>query len=266
MPVVVDPEALGFAVGTHLVRHILRGALPEFVVQRLGGSTFHALADAVAVAVLVDHAARVHHLADDGAIVQQLHVADEGGVAAALGAVLHNAVVFLRGEGDLLRLVYAVGGGLLDVHVLASLASPHGGEGVPVVGGGYGDGVHVGVLHQLAHVCVGLGRGALCLLHHLRTGAQHAFVHVAKGGVLNAELVFIPEQVADVRAALAVEPDGGHVDAVVCTPYAATGFHAAHDYRSGGGRHEFTSRDFHRVCLLLPGLAPPRESGEHTRT
>ena len=77
-----------------------------------------------------------------------------GRAGAALRAHLDHAAV-LAGRGDHLpAFPDVVGQRLLDVDVLARLAGPDGGQGVPMVGRGDDDGVDVLVVEQLADVAV----------------------------------------------------------------------------------------------------------------
>lgn len=48
-----------------------------------------------------------------------------------------------------------MGGGFLDVDVFTRLASPHGGQGVPVVRCGGGDHVDILVIERFPHIRVG---------------------------------------------------------------------------------------------------------------
>ena len=107
--------------------------------------------DADAAARLVAQAARDQQLAEL-ARLDHLGNAGPGSAAAALRAVLHDAVVLAGGlDGDP-ALVDVVAARLLDVDVLAGLAGPDGHQGVPVVGRGDGDGVEVLVFEGLADV------------------------------------------------------------------------------------------------------------------
>ena len=73
-------------------------------------------------------------------------------VAAALGAVLDDALVLVRGLDALAAFPDLVADRLFDVDVLAGLAGPDGDERVPVVGRGGGDGVDFLVVEELADV------------------------------------------------------------------------------------------------------------------
>src|SRR5262249_49362320 len=134
VPVVVDGAELPVAV-RHLER---RRAAPQVVVHRRGRLLL-SLDQADAAARLVAQGAGDEQLA-------QFAGAGRGGqpgpraAAAALGAVLDDAIVLagdLDGDPPLVDVVAAR---LLDVDVLTGLAGPDGHQGVPVVGRSDGDG------------------------------------------------------------------------------------------------------------------------------
>lgn len=97
--------------------------------------------------------------------------------------------------------------------------------GVPVVGGGVHDDVHIGASDDFAVIFVAVGRFKFGALH----GAVEVFgVDVAEGGDLDA---FIGEEVAEVAVALSAEADAGEVDSGVW----GDGTSSAED---GGGEQE----------------------------
>ena len=135
----------------------------------------------------------------------------------ALGADLDDAAV-LAGRGDHLpAFPDVVGEGLLDVDVLARLAGPDGGQGVPVVGRGDGHGVDGLVVEQLAEVAVGCDLFAP-VLEGLELVVQDLLVHVAQGGDPDARDRAEPgDELAAASAHAAgsldpAEPDHGHAD------------------------------------------------------
>ena len=128
-----------------------RRAQPQIVVHA-GGHRLDRLA-ADGVAPLEAQAARHVDVAD-----QRLRASAARPRAPTperlLAAVLHHAVVLLRGRHNLPGLEHIVRAGLLHVHVLARLAGPDGLQRVAVVGRGDGDRVDGLVLQQLAQVGV----------------------------------------------------------------------------------------------------------------
>ncbi len=80
--------------------------------------------------------------------------ASDGGVAAALRAVLHDDAVFLLSLDRDAAFDHVVAHRLFDVDVLARLRSPDGDQRVPVVGSGDGDRVDRAVFEELADVGV----------------------------------------------------------------------------------------------------------------
>src|SRR5262249_16063690 len=71
---------------------------------------------------------------------------------------------------------------LLDVHVLAGLATPDGGEGVPVVGRRDGDGGHGLVVEDLANVLLDLRRLLLFLVDALERVGNDVRIDFAQVG------------------------------------------------------------------------------------
>jgi hypothetical protein len=175
--------------------------------------------------------------------VDEFHVAAQRAVGAVLCAVLHDAAVLLGGGDDLAALVDIVRDGFFDVDVLARLAGPDRGEGVPVVGRGDGDGVDVFVLQRVAHVLVELRGLALRVGDELRTLFAHLRIDVAERDVLGVALH--REEVFDVGAALAVEADGANADAVIGPDDGALSLHAGDDDGRGTGAEKLTTREVH---------------------
>ena len=102
-------------------------------------------------------------------------------------AVLDDALIFVRRLDQLTALVNVVRAGLLDIHVLARLAGPDGGQRVPVVGRGDGHRVDLFVIEDAPQVlfdadllAVGLfeSRGALSRHQQVGVAQRHEF-HVA---------------------------------------------------------------------------------------
>src|SRR5262249_30352394 len=135
-----------------VVRLVLRGPKPQTEVQLLGRRRGLAEADVatsrVAAARLVAQAARHQEftqLAGPGDLLELLPLRR----AAALRAVLHDAVVLAgRLDGDP-ALVDVVTARLFDVDILAGLAGPDGHQRMPVIRRGDRDGVEVLVFQGL---------------------------------------------------------------------------------------------------------------------
>src|SRR5262249_49417263 len=136
------------------------------------------------------------------------------GVAAALGAGLANAVEFAGELDDAPALADVVADGFFDVHVLAGLEGPDGGEGVPVVGRGDADDVDGLVVHDPAEVLFKLGG---LVLGPFR--ALHRFADDFVAGVAVADrghdTVVLAGKAADVVVAPAVDADDGHAQLIV---------------------------------------------------
>ena len=123
VPVVMDVEPGLLAVHVDHVLVVGRRPLPQGPVQIFGHRSRFAVADRAAIAVLVNVAARFDDLADE-AVVDQLHVANERRVGAALGAVLDDAVVLFGGGHKLPAFINVVRHRLLDIDILARLTAP----------------------------------------------------------------------------------------------------------------------------------------------
>ncbi len=170
-------------------------------------------------------------------------------MAAALRADLHDALVLARGLDHLAAFPHVVAGGLLDVDVLAGLAGPDGGQRVPVVGRGDGDGVDFLVVEELAHVAVDPGLGALELLDLRRSAFLRFLVHVADG----RHTAFRQLRVfGDVGPATASDSDDGDVDSVIGAEDAVRG---GGDGRRGRGKNGTSGGMLHSVDYIYPGGA-----------
>ena len=90
-------------------------------------------------------------------VTHLLHAFDNGLAGAAVGAVLHDAVIFFHRAQQLLAFPDVVAHGLFAVNVLARLAAPDGLQRVPVIGRGNGDRVNGFVFQKLAQVDEGGG-------------------------------------------------------------------------------------------------------------
>jgi hypothetical protein len=130
-----------------------------------------------------------------------------------------------------------------DIDVLARLATPDGGERVPMIRRGNGDGVHLLVGDRFADVGVKLRCFALRLGDHLRAAFAHGGVHVAKCRVLGGVLHL--EDVAHVRAALTIEANGADADAVVRAKYFSLRHRAGDDDGSRGLADELSAGELH---------------------
>ena len=156
--VAVVPEPMPVVVKAVRRECVLRRRSQPQIVVHAGGHRLHRLA-ADGVAPFVAQAAGHVDIADQ-AFAQLLdYLAPDAG--ALLGAVLHDAVVLLRGGYDLPGLEHIVRARLLDVDILAGLAGPDRLQGVMVVGRGDGDGIDGLVFEQLAQI--GERRGTLSL-------------------------------------------------------------------------------------------------------
>ncbi len=195
------------------------------------------MTDRAAIAVLVNIPARFDDFSDKP-VMHELHVANQCRIGAILRAVLDDAFVLLRRSHELAAFINVVGKRLLDINILAGLASPDGSQRMPVVGGGNGDGVNVLVLERFADVLVGPGPFALGFLDGFCAFLEHVGIHVAQRDVFG--FILHPEDVVDVGAALAVEPDGAHSDAVIGTEHFAVRHGAGDDDRRGGFSEELS--------------------------
>src|SRR5262249_41257111 len=140
--VAVVPGPVPIVVQVLAAERLLRsGAAPEIVIDRLG-QLLLAGNFADRGPQLVAEAASQADLAE----LSGLHVGDRLAhalVGAALGAGLANPVVLAGRLDDPPAFADIVADWLLDIHVLAGLHRPDGGQSVPVVGRGDGDDVDV---------------------------------------------------------------------------------------------------------------------------
>ncbi len=101
-------------------------------------------------------------------------------------ADLDDAVVLARRGNHNFAFGGGVGGGLLDIDVLAGGARQHGGGGVPVVGGGAHQAVDGGVVERLAEIFDSLGRAASLGADGVDALFDGALIDVAHVGELHA--------------------------------------------------------------------------------
>ncbi len=131
---------------------------------------------------------------------------------AALGAHLDDAVVLPGRLHHLPAFPEIVGNGFLHVHVLPCLAGPHRGQGMPVVGGGHGNGVDVGIVTDPPDIMRG-GRGRpVQLLGEPHPVRKQVLVNVHQRG--HPGVRHFGESL-DVPAAPVPDAHHGHVDAIV---------------------------------------------------
>ena len=132
--------------------------------------------------------------------------------AAALGADLHDAVVPPGRIDHAPALEQVVRDRFLDVDVLARLAGPDRGQGVPVVRGGDGDGGDVLVLQHLADVLDDARRLLLALVDRFQRVGHVGVVDLADGDDVH---VVEDGEAADEVTAAAADAHDGEVDAFV---------------------------------------------------
>ena len=207
-----------------VVRRLDRGRLDVELVLLAGRHR--------AVGVLADRRARLEAEAPrhvdlaDAAVLDELDGLDHGRAAAVHGTDLHQLAVPLGGLHHLSPLPHGVGGGLLDIHVLAGLQAPDGGQRVPVVGRGDDDRVDVLVVEDAAQVTLVAGPESrdVLELRVLRARGEQVLVDVAErldlhvGQAGEAPLQGVP---------LSADADARHDDAVV-------GSHHARAHRGAG--------------------------------
>ena len=230
VPVIGHKDAFLRIGGLDHERFFLGRALPEVPPERAGGLAGHAFADVAAP--LVAHAAGHVDVADE-AVLEQLDALLEPRIAAKLGAVLDDAVVFFRGLDHLEAFIDVVGHWFLDVHVLAGLARPDGGERMPVVGRGGRNRVDVLVVEDLPDIGIGFGLREVVpaeILFH--AAVEQGGVDVAQPGHLG--LADRAERL-DVALPAAVDAHDTHVDAVIGAEYAPFRHRSGHDHRGCGG-------------------------------
>src|SRR2546422_3250076 len=83
-----------------------------------------------------------------------------GGLRASLRSNLYDAAIALGGAHHSAAFLDGQAGRLLNIDILAGLASQDGHERMPVVGSGDKDGDHVLVLEQAQKILVELGKAA----------------------------------------------------------------------------------------------------------
>ncbi len=128
---------------------------------------------------------------------------------------------------------------LLDIDILARLAGVDGLQGVPVVGCGDDDGVHVLEFEQLAVVLEPLGAGADLLRREVEVG----LVDVADGDDLGVGLL---EEAVEHLVAAVAQADEAEADAVIGAED-AEGREGRGGADGGEGAGEFPAGDgFHR--------------------
>ena len=173
--------------------------------------------------------------------MQEFHSLTDGGTAAVHIAGLDNPIVFAGRLHHLPPFPDVVRSGLLHEDVLAGLAGPDSGQGVPVVGGGDDDGVDVLVIKDPAHILHGAGYfttlGFSGLLSPFRDQVQ---VDVAEGLHLH---VLKSREAAHEASALSPDADVGHYEEIVGADDAVT------DDRGGAGDHGAAG---HNPCGNLP--------------
>jgi hypothetical protein len=187
----------------------LGSALPEIVIDAGRDLAVGKMADAGTR--LVAEAAGEAHFADV-AVVNVLDALDMSGIGAGLGAGLADAVEFEPGLFEAAAFGEFVADGLFDIDILAGLHGPNGGEGVPGIWDGDGNGIDGFVFEQLADVGVLDGFRAAAVLQGALRWGESALIDVAEGDDLDAiiegvgiEMVF----------AAAVQSDDGEADARV---------------------------------------------------
>jgi len=152
-------------------------------------------------------------------------------VAAALGAVLDDALVLRRGLDQLAALEDVMAARLLHVDVFAGLAGPNGDQRMPVVGRGDRHRVEFLVVQGLADVLDALGRVAATGLDRVGAGREQPTVGIDQVGDLDA---FHAGKLAHVAASAAVDAGHAQPDRVVGAEH-LPGTAGAGD--GEGGRH-----------------------------
>ena len=192
--------------------------------------------------------------------------------AGRLRADLQHAAGLLHGGREVLGLFHRVGDGLLEVDVLVLAHRLEGHAGVPVVGGGDDDRVHVGAVQHLPVVERGVALGELGRLvlapgvdvadrHHL--GGQRGIGRFAlpgagsedrRGGLDLATGLHDPAQ--EVRAATP-GADEGHVDAVVGAEDAGVGGSGAAEDAQAHARPHRRLHELTAVQLVVTHASAP---------
>ena len=127
-------------------------------------------------------------------------------IAAGLGAGLHDALVLAGGFNNPATFGDIVADWFFNVNVLAGLDSPDGDESVPVVGGGNGNSIHVGISQQLPDIRVFSDR-FVAIAELFSLTLKHRFVHVAQS---HDPDTIDAAQAINVTFALAIEADNRH--------------------------------------------------------
>src|ERR1039457_6859044 len=179
----------------------------------------------------------------DHALVEQPDGLDLIRLAAALRTDLHHAAGFAGHFDYAFAVVDVVTGGLFAVDILAGLAGPDGGERVPVVGGGDGDGVDFFIGEELAHIVVALGLCSGQLLGGGLSGFKRGLVDVAEGYDARVGQGGVT---SDVIVAASPDAHDADVDFVVGAEHAAEG-------KCGTGREKRSARwsGHHGLLVVL---------------
>ena len=136
----------------------------------------------------------------------------EGSPPAALGAAGGDAVVLAGGFDELGAFEDVVRDRLFDVNIFAGLHGPDGGEGMPMVGGGDGDGVDGFVIESAAHVGVEEGSFASFGEDFLRGCFGAGAIDFDEGGDFE---IGHGEEFVDMSRATRSDADNGDAEAVV---------------------------------------------------
>ena len=169
-------------------------------------------------------------------------------------AGLDDSVVLAGRFDDLAAFPDVVRNGLFDVHILARLHCPDGGEGMPMVGCGNGDDVHIFAFEKFAHVGKDLDADSLVFLVLLFL-IENGVVHVAQPG--DAAALDLGQS-ANVVLAPASEADDGDAHLIIgaldlCPRPGGPGNGGGREGRTG---EEGTAGEFvHGRCGLWRGIA-----------
>ena len=240
--VAIGPEPVPVVVNVVVaVLRALRGALPKVPIEIVRRTLEFRMTDRLPVAGFVGEPFGHVDLAKKS-LVHEFHISHESRVRTTLGAVLDNATVLLGGIHQLTPFKNVVGKRFLDIDILASLATPDRGEGVPVVWSGDRDGIDGIVLHHLAHVGVEFGFFAGLLLELSRAFLEDIFVDIAESDHFAP---FLVGDVTDVAATLSANADATDANVVVRSKDLARSECSRRDHRSRGTTNEFPSRYLH---------------------
>ena len=175
-----------------------RRAAPEVVIdrRRYGGGGFD-LTDRVTGPI--GHGVGASDRSERAAAQVLADRADHG-AGAPLGADLHDAIVFPRGGDHLAALPDVVGERFLHVDVLAGLAGPHRGQGMPMIGSDNHRSVDRLIVEHAAEV--GVGRNRFTAFFELGDATvEDRPIDVAKRG--DADAGHCPKSGGDLQAATA---------------------------------------------------------------